>query len=376
MSTKRDYYEVLGVEKSATSDEIRKAYRALARKFHPDVNPGDHEAEDKFKEINEAQEILQDPQKRAAYDRYGHDGPQGGFGDGMGGASPFGDLFDMFFGGGGGGGGGRGSNRDGHDLRFDIQITLEEAFAGVDKAIKLTRQETCGTCRGSGAKSGSSPTRCPSCNGAGQVKHVQSTILGSFATVVPCTRCRGEGVVVLQPCDACSGNGRVRAEKERNIRIPPGVDTGTSIRLTGEGDAGTRGGQQGDLYIVINVAEHEHFKRQGNDLYIELDVPFTTMALGATIKVPTLAGDEKLNIPAGTATGTSFRLRSKGMPDVNGRRPAGDQYVIASVDVPTQLSDEQKRVLREFALLSGGAAAEQAGDQDKGFIGKVMDAFR
>lgn len=378
MSTKRDYYELLGIERSAGQDEIRKAFRKLARQHHPDVNPGNKEAEDFFKEINEAQEVLSDPQRRAAYDRYGHDGPQGGMGDGMGGASPFGDLFDMFFGAGSNtrGGGSGGSNRDGHDLRFDLLIPLEEAFAGSDKTIKLTRQEGCAACKGSGAKPGSSPTRCPGCNGSGQVKHVQSTILGSFATVVPCTRCRGEGLIVTQPCETCSGNGRVRATRERTIRVPAGVDTGTSIRLTGEGDAGSRGGRQGDLYIVINVAEHDIFKRQGADLYCEIDVPFTTMALGSTITVNTLAGDEKLTIPAATRTGSTFRIRGKGMPDVNGRRPPGELYVIANVAVPTELNDEQKRVLREFALLSGDEGASRLGEGDKGFIGKVMDAFR
>ncbi|MDR3709406.1 MAG: molecular chaperone DnaJ [Capsulimonadaceae bacterium] len=375
MSTKRDYYEVLGIERGATQEEVRKAYRSLARKFHPDVNQGDGEAEERFKEVNEAHEVLSNPERRARYDRFGHDGEQAGFGDGFNG-SGFGDLFDMFFGGAGGGQRAASSQRDGHDLRFDLEITLEEAYAGVEKSIKLVRQESCPTCKGSGAKAGSSPQRCPSCSGSGQVRHVQSTILGSFATVVPCTRCRGEGTIVTNPCETCSGNGRVRATRERVIKVPAGVDTGTTIRLPGEGDAGARGGQSGDLHIYITVVEHERFRRQGYDLYCELDVPFTVMALGGQITAPTVDGGETIAIPAGTPSGTTFRLRAKGMADVYGRRPPGDLILVTRVAVPSSLTDEQKRLLRELAELRGEALSERPGEQDKGFIGKVMDAFR
>lgn len=374
MSTQRDYYEILGVERNATQEEIRKAYRSLARKYHPDVNQGDSEAEEKFKDINEANEVLSNPERRARYDRFGHDGDQAGIGDAFSG-NGFGDLFDMFFGGSGGQRSGSGQ-RDGHDLRLDLTITLEEAYSGVDKAIKLTRQEACSVCRGSGAKAGSSPQRCPSCNGAGQVRHVQSTILGSFATVVPCTRCRGEGIIVTNPCDACQGSGRVRATRDRTIKIPAGVDTGTTIRLPGEGDAGSRQGQSGDLHVFINVAEHELFKRQGYDLYCDFNVSYPVMVLGGQITAPTLDGVEKLNIPAGTSSGTTFRLRGKGMPDVYNRRQPGDLFVVVRVAVPANLTDEQKRVLREYAVLCGDMEGERTSDGEKGFIGKVMDVFR
>jgi molecular chaperone DnaJ len=376
MSTKRDYYEVLGVERTASPDEVRKAFRSLARKYHPDVNQHDTEAEVRFKEINEAHEVLSNPDQRARYDRFGHEGAQAGLGDAFAGSGGFGDLFDMFFGAQGGGFRQPSSGRDGHDLRYDLHITLEEAFTGVDKTIKLTRHEGCNSCKGTGAKPGTTPQKCPSCNGSGQVKHVQSTILGSFATVVPCTRCRGEGMVVTSPCETCNGAGRTQTSTDRTIRVPAGVDSGSSIKRTGEGDVGARGGHTGDLYIVINVAEHETFKRQNNDLYCELEVPFAKMALGGPVTVKTLGDDETLAVPSGTASGTTFRLRGKGMPDVSGRRGPGDLYTVAIVGVPTRLTEEQKRLLREFAIALGDQVKPNESDTDKGFIGKVMDAFR
>jgi len=376
MSTKRDYYEVLGVERDASQDEIRKAFKQLARKYHPDANLGDSGAEERFKEINEAQEILSDPDKRARYDRFGHDADQAGagFGDPFGG-NGFGDIFDMFF---GSQQGGRpnASNRDGADLRSDVQISLDEAYKGVDKTIKITRREACGSCKGSGAKDGAAPVRCPSCNGSGQVQHVQNTILGSFATVVPCARCRGEGQIIQSPCSACGGEGRVRATKERSVHIPAGVDTGMSIRLTGEGDAGVRGGQQGDLYLVVTVLEHPIFKRQNAVLYCEIDVPFTQMALGATIDINTLGGVEKLTIPAGTATSTAFRVRGKGMSDPNNRRAPGDLFVVANVSVPAHLSDDQIRLLKEFAEASGEQTAEPTKEKKRGFFDKMKEVLK
>ena len=376
MSTKRDYYEVLGVDKTASVEEIRRAFRQLARKHHPDVNQGDTEAEERFKEINEANEVLSNPDRRAAYDRYGHAAADMGRGEGVG-PGGFGDLFDMFFGSGGAGGfSGRtpGSARDGHDLRYDLELTLEEAAFGVEKTISISRYEACTTCRGSGAKPGTAPQRCPSCNGSGQVKHVQSTILGSFATVVPCTRCRGEGHVVPTPCEVCLGAGRMKTAVERTVRIPAGVDTGTSIQLTGEGDVGMRGGQGGSLFVIIALKEHDVFKRRGADLYCELEVPFTKLALGGSLEAPTISGRETLQVNAGTQAGTTFRVRGKGMPDVNGRRPPGDLFYVAKVAIPKRLSDDQKRLLKEFALVSGDAKPDE--DGDKGFLGKVMDAFR
>lgn len=375
MSTKRDYYEVLGIDRSAAVEDIRRAYRQLTRKYHPDVNQHDTEAEEKFKEINEAHEVLSNPQRRARYDRFGHEGDQPSM-DGFAGAGAFGDLFDMFFGAQGGQGGVRqgGSTRDGRDLRLDVELTLEEAATGVDRTFTLNRQATCDSCRGSGAKAGTAAQRCPSCNGSGQVRHVQNTILGSYATVVPCTRCRGEGSIVSTPCESCQGAGRKTVTKEKTVHIPAGVDAGTSIQLTGEGDAGARGGQPGNLYIVINVKEHETFKRRGNDLYCELMAPYTTLVLGGSISAPTLFGHETINVPRGTQPGATFRLRSKGMPDVNGRRTTGDLYVVIGIHVPTEVSDEQRRLLREYAILSGDLPRDDQSNA-KGFVSKVMDAF-
>jgi len=362
--TKRDYYEILGIERSATPEDIRRAYRKMARTYHPDVNQGNAEAEERFKEINEANEILSNPERRARYDRFGHDGDQAGLGDAFSGDG-FGDLFDMFFGGTGQRPGS--SQRDGYDLRVDLQITLAEAYAGVEKTIKLTRQEACGTCRGSGAKPGTNPQRCTSCNGSGQVRHVQNTILGSFAT---------EGTTIANPCETCQGAGRVRATRERTIKIPAGVDTGTSIRLPGEGDAGSRQGQAGDLHAFISIAEHEYFKRQGYDLYCDFDVSFPIMVLGGQVRVPTLDGSERLSIPVGTQSGTTFRLRGKGMPDVYNRRSPGDLIIIARVAVPKNLNENQKHMLREFAALTDDTSGDKPGEADKGFIGKVIDSFR
>jgi molecular chaperone DnaJ len=372
-STKRDYYEVLGVDRSAQPDEIRRAYRQLARKYHPDVNPGDKAAEAAFKEINEAQEVLLNPETRDRYDRFGHDDPTMGAG-GFGGSSGFGDIFDMFFGSGATQQQRAQSLRDGADLRYDLEITLEEAASGIEKTLKLSRQQTCSTCRGSGAKSGSSPQRCVQCAGSGQVRHVQQTILGQFATVAPCPRCRGEGVIVTNPCPTCSGQGRVRETTERAVRIPAGVDNGTRIQLSGEGDAGMRGGTAGDLYIVIAVKEHPSFQRRGNDLYHPFQASISQLTLGAAVKVSTLFGVESLQIPTGTQPGTVFRLRGKGMPDVSGRRPPGDLHVIVNVKVPTEVSDEQRRLLRELAAASGEDVSTLA-EPEKGFLGKVFDAF-
>jgi molecular chaperone DnaJ len=373
-STKRDYYEILGVERTASPDEIRRAYRQLARKVHPDVNPGNKEAEAQFKEINEAQEVLLNPETRSRYDQYGHDAPQGGYG---GGGAGFGDIFDMFFGAGGGFGQQQRSGdptRNGSDLRCDLELTLEEAASGVEKRIRLNRLKSCETCQGSGAKPGTSTQTCLQCAGTGQVRHVQNTILGSFATVTPCPRCKGEGVVVPSPCETCSGDGRVRENTERVVRIPAGVDNGTRVQLTGEGDAGVRGGAPGDLFIVIGIKEHPLFQRRGNDLYCQYAASFSQLALGAAVQIPTLTGQDALSIPAGTQPGATFRLKGKGMPDVTGRRVQGDMHVIVSVKVPTQVTDDQRRLLRELAAASGEDLNSLA-EQDKGFIGKVMGAL-
>ncbi len=367
MATKRDYYEVLGVGRTATVAEVRSAYRKLAARYHPDVNPGDRGAEEKFKELNEAHEVLSSPEKRQGYDQFGHGGPPQGMGEGG-----IGDIFDMFFGAGTGGGraGGRGRAQaaPGDDLRYDLEITLEEAQAGIPKTLRLSRLDGCEACGGSGAKPGTSPQACPACAGAGQVRHVQNTMLGSFATVVPCARCRGEGRVVTDPCPTCRGQGRLRRTAEHTVDVPAGVDTGTRLVDPGQGDAGPRGGGQGDLYVVIFVQPHPRFTRRGMDVLHEASVSFAQAALGDTLEVPTLGGAERVIVPEGTQPGTTFRLRGKGFPDVNSRSPErGDQIISLKIKVPTRLSDEQRRLVKELAVASG----ETLHADERGFFGKL-----
>ncbi len=377
MATKRDYYEVLGVERTATVIEVRSAYRRLAARYHPDVNPGDHTAEEKFKELNEAHEILSSAEKRQVYDQFGHDGPQGGAG-----GAGFGDIFDMFFGAGGGFQSSRGASSAertrqqatlGADLRYDLEITMEEAVFGVEKTLKLSRLEPCDTCRGNGAKPGTTPKTCPTCSGSGQMRHVQNTILGSFATVVPCTRCKGEGVVIADPCPACRGQGRQRQTREHTLHVPAGVDTGVRLVDAGQGDAGVRGGQRGDLYVVIYVQPHAQFTRRGQDVVYEAPITFTQAALGDMLDVPILGGTDKLQVPEGTQPGEVFRLRGKGFPDVNGRgKDRGDQLIVVKMQVPLRMSDDQKRLLREFAQASGEKPVH---DDERGLFDKVREAW-
>ena len=376
MANKRDYYEVLSVERTASVTEIRSAYRKLAAKYHPDVNPGDHAAEEKFKEINEAHEVLSSAEKRQMYDQFGHDGPQGAGGDGFG----VGDIFDMFFGGGGGGGfssrGGADRARQqataGADLRYDLEITMEEAAFGVEKKLRLSRLEPCDTCEGNGAKPGTSPRQCPTCQGSGQVRHVQNTILGSFATVVPCARCKGEGQIVPDPCPACRGQGRLRQTREHTIQIPAGVDTGLRLVDQQQGDAGLRGGPRGDLYVVIYVQPHAQFTRRGQEVIYEAPVSFAQATLGDTFEVPILNGTERLTIPEGTQPGDTFRLRGKGFPDVNSRTAQrGDQVIVIKLQVPTRLNDEQRRLLKEYAAAGG----EQLSGDERNLFDKVKEAF-
>jgi molecular chaperone DnaJ len=374
MANKRDYYEALGVPRTASVTEIRSAYRKLAAKYHPDVNPGDHTAEDKFKEINEANEILSSPEKRQVYDQYGHDGPPQGFG----GEGGFGDIFDMFFGAGGGGGGRGGQERarqqatQGSDLRYDLEITLEEAAFGVPKTLRLSRLEGCDICHGAGAKAGSTPQTCPTCSGTGQVRHVQNTILGSFATVAPCARCRGEGRIVSDPCPACRGQGRTRQTVERIVDIPAGVDSGTRLVDPSQGDAGLRGGMRGDLYVIIYVQPHAQFTRRGTEIVYEAPVSFAQATLGDTFEVPILGGIEKITIPEGTQPGTTFRLRGRGFPDLNSRSSErGDQIVSIKLQVPTRLSDEQRRLVKELAAASG----ETLHTDERGFFGKLKNTI-
>jgi molecular chaperone DnaJ len=366
---KEDYYELLGVAKGASEEELKKAYRKKAVQYHPDKNQGNKDAEEMFKKISEAYEVLKDPQKRAAYDRYGHAAfQQGGAaprGPG-GGAGGFHDPFDIFrevFGGAGGGGGGGGifeeffggggghdGGRDGSDLRYDLEITLEDAARGVEKEISFRKAVTCERCDGSGAEPGSKRVTCPTCRGAGQIRRSG----GIITFTQTCPTCGGAGSKVEKACTACRGEGRVAKTTKLNVRIPPGVDTGSRLRSVGNGEAGASGGQAGDLYIVLAVKEHEVFERQGDDLFCEIPIKFTLATLGGTIEVPTLSGKASLKIPVGTQSGTTFRLKNKGMPSLRGSSH-GDQLVRVHVEVPSSLTPEQRKKLEEFALLSGDA---------------------
>jgi len=363
---KEDYYEILGVDRSVTEDELKKAYRKKAVQYHPDKNPGNKEAEEMFKKVSHAYEILKDPEKRAMYDKYGSAAFEGagagarGPGGGMGGFhDPFdifrevfgqrggGGIFEEMFGGGGGVQGGRG---DGADLRYDLEITLEDAARGLEKEITFRKLMACDHCGGSGAEPGSKRVTCPTCHGAGQVRRSGGIIV--FTQV--CPTCQGSGQKIEKPCLTCHGEGRQPKSTKLKVRIPPGVDTGSRLRSAGNGEAGTGGGAPGDLYIVIAVKDHELFERQGDDLFCEIPIKFTLATLGGSIEVPTLFGKASLKIPAGTQSGTTFRLREKGMPSLRKGRQ-GDQLVRVHVEVPQSLSAEQRRLLEEFARVSGDA---------------------
>src|SRR5579885_3569270 len=364
---KDDYYELLGVDKNATEEDLKKAYRKKAVQYHPDKNPGNKEAEEMFKKVSEAYEVLKDPEKRAAYDRFGHAAFQQGGGAsprGPGGAGGFHDPFDIFrevFGaggggifeemfGGGGGGMGRDGGRDGADLRYDLEITLEDAARGVEKEISFRKLVPCDHCHGSGAEPGSKRVTCPTCRGAGQIRRSG----GIITFTQTCPTCGGSGTRIEKPCTQCRGEGRLAKTTKLNVRIPPGVETGSRLRSAGNGEAGLQGGAPGDLYIVLTVAEPEIFERHGDDLFCEIPIKFTLAVLGGTIEVPTLSGKASLKIPHGTQSGTTFRLRDKGMANLRSGSP-GDQLVRVHVEVPTSLTAEQRKKLEEFALLSGDA---------------------
>ncbi|MEW5865443.1 MAG: molecular chaperone DnaJ [Bacillota bacterium] len=374
---KRDYYEVLGVDRNASQEEIKKAFRKLARRYHPDMNKEDPSAEAKFKEINEAYEVLSDPEKRSRYDQFGHaaEGPAGPGGAGgwdFGDFGSFDSIFDMFF-----GGGFRGSRAPrpgperGADLRYDLEISLEEAAFGLEREIDVVRLESCPDCRGTGAKPGTSPVTCPLCGGRGQTSQVRNTAFGRFTSIATCPRCAGEGKIVESPCQSCQGRGRVRRHKRIRVKIPAGVDSGMRVRVAGEGEAGMRGGPPGDLFVFIEVRPHEVFEREGNDIVCEVPVGVWQAALGDDIEVPALDGKASLHIPEGTQTGTLFRLRGKGIPDVHGRE-RGDQYVRVKVVTPTRLTEKERELLRELARLRG---ANRVDDEPKGFFKKVRDAW-
>lgn len=362
--TNKDYYAALGLEKGASDADIKKAFRKLAIKYHPDKNQGNKEAENKFKEINEAYQVLSDPDKKAKYDMYGTvDFDGSGFGSGgfggfdfsdMGG---FGDIFESFFGGGGSGGRRRNGPQRGSDLEYTINLTFEEAVFGVEKEISIDRSEKCETCKGSGAKAGTSKKTCPTCNGQGQVRVQRQTPLGSFVSTSTCNTCGGSGTVIEEPCTDCHGRGHVRKTRKIKVNIPAGVDTGNVMPLRGQGNHGTNDGPPGDLYVRINVAPSKKFVRKGNDIYIDAHISMGKAALGTEITVATVDGDVKYTIPAGTQSGTLFRLKGKGIPRVNssGR---GDQYVKVIVDIPKNLNEKQKDALKAFMEACGENVGE------------------
>jgi molecular chaperone DnaJ len=361
----KSYYDVLGVARDASDTEIKKAFRQLALKHHPDRNPGDAHAEERFKTINEAYAVLSDPDRRAQYDRYGRvDLPPGGVD--LGGLEDlFGDLFEGFFG--GGRGGRRGRARQGDDLRYDLEITLEEAAKGLETKLQIPRLETCETCKGSGAEPGSGRTQCPTCKGRGQLRYQQG-----FLTVArTCPHCAGSGQVNRHPCKACSGQGRVPKERTLKVRIPAGIEDGSQMRLSGEGEGGLAGGPAGDLYVVIHVRPHQFFTREGNDLHCAVPITFAQAALGAEVDVPVLGGLARLKIPAGTQNGASLRLRGKGMPALQGRGK-GDAVYTAVVEVPTKLTAKQRELLEAFDQAS---SPEEPGPLVGGFLEALKKHF-
>jgi molecular chaperone DnaJ len=372
MSNGRDYYDILGVPRNASADDLKKAYRQLARKYHPDVNK-ETDAEERFKEINEAYEVLSDQEKRARYDRFGHAGVQGGAGgpgfEGFG----FGidDIFESFFGGTRAGASARHRPQRGQDVRADLHISFEEAIFGCDKEIEVSRHEVCPVCNGSGAKPGTNPIRCRDCNGTGEVRHVQRSILGSFVNVSTCPRCRGTGEEIPTPCTECGGRKVVQRSRHLSVKIPAGVDDGTRIRLAGEGELGTMGGPPGNLYVFISVNPHPFFARQENDILLELEINVAQAALGDIVRVPTLEGEQELSIPAGTQTGEVFRLRGQGVPYLR-RSGRGDEMVIITVAVPKKLTQQQRQL---FTQLGETLGKEIVAQREKGFLDRVKDAL-
>ncbi|MEI6589719.1 MAG: molecular chaperone DnaJ [Verrucomicrobiota bacterium] len=381
---KEDFYALLGVDKNVSAEDLKKAYRKKAIQYHPDKNAGNKEAEEMFKKVAEAYEILQDPDKKAAYDRYGHaafQGPGGGGGGarGGGGHDPFdifrdvfnqggggggGGIFDEMFG--GGGGGGRENGADGADLRYDLEISLEDAARGIDKDISFKKLCECEHCDGSGAEPGSKKTTCPTCKGAGQIRRSGGIIVFTQT----CPTCGGSGKKIEKACTSCRGEGRTPKTSKIHLRIPAGVETGSRLRSSGNGESGTGGGSSGDLYVVISVRDHELFERQGDDLFCEIPIKFTLATMGGSIELPTLFGKATLKIPAATQSGTTFRLREKGMPNLRGGKQ-GDQLVKVQVEVPTVLNAEQRKLLEEFAKISGDASEPTS----KGFFEKAKKFF-
>ena len=368
MAEKRDYYEVLGIQKGASEDEIKKAYKKLARKYHPDMNPGDKEAEEKFKEVNEANEVLSDPEKKARYDQFGFAGVDPNYGAGAGGGAygggfdfgDLGDIFGSFFGGGFGGGQRRNPNapQRGESIRASVSVSFTEAAFGCEKSVTLERSEQCPTCKGNGCAPGTTPEICPDCHGTGTVQTRRQTPMGVFASNGPCRKCGGTGRLIHQPCPDCRGTGAVRKRKTIKVNIPAGIDHGQTISLRGQGNAGRNGGPAGDLLITVMVQPHELFRRDGVDVFCEAPITFAQAVLGAELEIPTIDGKVKYSIPEGTQTGTVFRLKGKGSPVLNGRG-RGDQYVTVTIETPRNLNKEQKEALRRFSETLGESNYEK-----------------
>lgn len=376
---KRDLYEVLGIEKGASDEDIKKAYRKLAKKYHPDLNPGDKEAEQKMKEVNAAYEVLSDKEKKARYDQFGHAGidpnyAAGGAG-GYGGFEDFdlGNIFDSFF---GGAFSGQSTRRQtgpqrGENIRVSLALSFEEAAFGCEKDVNITRAEKCADCGGTGAQAGTSAETCPLCRGTGQVKTTQRTPFGVFSSTAPCNNCHGTGKIIKNPCKTCNGSGRVRKSRTIRVKVPAGIDEGQTISLRGEGHGGTNGGPNGDLYVTVSVKPHKLFKRNGQDVLLEMPISFVQATLGASLTVPTIHGNVQYDMPEGTQTSTVFRLKNSGIPNPSGRG-RGDQYVKVNIEIPKNLSGEQKDILRRFEEAVGDSHYQEK----KGFFSKMKDLFK
>ena len=378
MAEKRDYYEVLGVNKGASDDEIKKAYRQMAKKYHPDLNPGDKDAEQKFKEVNEAYSVLSDPDKKSKYDRFGHAGVDpsygaegGGFGGFSGMDFDVSDIFSSFFGGSFGTSSRRNMPVQGEDREVRVNLTFEEAVFGCEKNIKFYRIEKCEDCGGTGAAKGTSPTTCPDCSGTGRVRAQQRTPFGVMQTQRTCDKCRGTGKIINTPCQTCSGKGYVRKQKNFTVTIPAGIDNGQSITLRGQGDIGQNGGPNGDLYVTVSVAKHSLFKRDGMNISYEIPITFSEAALGTKIQIPTLEGREDYTIPEGTQSGTVFTLKNRGVTEVRGTRRGNLSFKV-NVEVPRNLSSKQKELLKAFADSCG----EKNNIQSKNWFDKLKDLFK
>ena len=376
-TNKRDYYEVLGVPRDAAGEAVKKAFRKLALEFHPDRNKKAG-AEEKFKEVNEAYQVISDPKKRADYDRFGHKGVSGngarGF-EGFDNFGGFGDIFDAFFGGGFGTRSRSNASRRGADLEYPLTIEFEEAVFGADKEFQIQRVEHCSRCQGTRSEPGTSPTPCPDCGGAGQVRRAHQSIFGQFVQMATCGNCRGEGKILTQPCSACGGQGRERRDRRLVVSVPAGIESGTQIRLTGEGEPGANRGRPGDLYVSINVNDHQLFDRNGYDIVYAMPINVSQAALGATVKVPTLKGESQLEIPPGMQSGQVFRIKGQGVPHLRSHR-RGDQLVQVTVETPKAMTEEQQRLFQELSETFGDREADyENGDGDKGWLGKIKDAF-